>query len=71
MIIIFSRILSLVITPIDICFSWITDFDNAIVGLIPSILFIFTLYTVTRLLLKPLIGHASSDLAKKARSKNK
>lgn len=70
----FDTILSLVITPINSCFEWITQIDLAIsgtTGFTIALLFVFTIYTVTRLLLVPLIGSASSDLARSTREQYK
>lgn len=45
------------------CFSWFNEFDVSLGGVLTAtILGFFTMYTVTRLFLSPLIGQASSDL---------
>ena len=49
-------------SAITACFNFLGLFEMALPGLFSFILSFFTIYTISRLLLVPLIGQASSDL---------
>ena len=64
-----GQILSLISTSISTCLAWFNQLDNAL-KFSSFLLSAFLLYTVVRILIRPLIGSGSSDLVKRVKSKN-
>lgn len=65
-----SQIIELCGSSIGASLNWLTILDGAL-SFFTVALASFTLYTMCRVLIKPLIGYASSDLAKRTIKGNK
>ena len=59
----FGNVISMVATAISSALLWLDKITSFIPGSVAMMLASFVIYTSVRLLIKPLVGYASSDLA--------
>lgn len=61
----FTEVFNVIMTGVSACFDWFEVFANRI-GFGGLLLSLFTIATVVRLLLQPIMGQASSDFASRS-----